>query len=659
MKTKFYILILIGILQIQNILLAEVIADECRDSAELHHNCRMWAAISRNMPDRIIADHLINYPQSLEHLSEVDNVDGWGIAYYPRMGDSTIIERGAIRAHNDPYFDTVVNRLEMTKPEISLAHVRRCSAGCCSHGNDSIPDPHPFLRFKDGKYWTFIHNGTIDKALLYDLIGEQYLAENPPNGSGVLECDPSDTAMITDSELYFLLLLKKIEDNNWQVTEGITEALVDLMLISYDEAMNFVLSDGYNIWSYCKARTLYYFVGPDNIYSAVASMFPTQNQGPWRKVNDYELLVLDADEEPVIYDLTPYLPSISGTVTDIDLNPVNNAIARITGTTFWDRTNIEGEYLFQCLSIGEYDISFSHPYYSDTIVQNIQVPPDSLIIIQDVIMLNPGIISGIVINPTSGPVENVQVSAKGSIVSDMTDINGAYVLDSLDQRFYEISFRHPYYADTTITNIGAFSDSVNILDVMIGYPGFIEGTVTDQALEPVENIYVTLAYTQKSDYTDINGVFEFDSLNSGEYDILLHHINYQDSIILDIPAGSGDTTRLNIILPFLGYAYVPGDINMHNQYWPPLVIGGDVTYLVNFFRAETTSIPCLIDSLWVSADVNGDCLANGNDITRMVSYFRGLINLSFCPDYPPRWHTPLELPDRPPEGWPPCEERHR
>jgi len=652
-------MILIGVLLIQSAFYSENIADEYRDSAETYHNCRMWAAISRDMPDRIIADHLINYPQSLEHLSEEYNIDGWGIAYYPRMGDSAIIERGALRAHNDPYYDTVVNRLEMTKPEISLAHVRRCSAGCCSHGNDSIPDPHPFLRFKNGKYWTFVHNGTIDKALLYDLIGEQYLAENPPNGSDILECDPSDTAMIIDSELYFLLLLKTIEENNWQVIEGITETLVDLMLISYDEAMNFVLSDGYNIWSYCKDRTLYYFVGPNNTYNAVASMFPTENQGAWRKVNDYELLVINAEEDPIILDFTPYLPSISGTVTDIDLNPVSNATARIPGTDFWNRTNANGEYLIQCLSLGEYDISFTHPYYSDTLVQNIQVPPDSLIIIQDVIMLNPGTISGIVINPVSEAVENVQVVAKGSIVYDRTDINGEYILDSLDQRFYEVSFRHPYYSDTTISDIGVFSDSVTFLDIVIGYPGFITGVVTDEASEPLENIYVTVVHSFKNDYTDINGVFEFDSLNSGEYDILLHHINYQDTTIPDILASPGDTARLNIVLPFLGYAYIPGDINMHNQYWPPLIIGADVTYLVNFFRGETTAVSCLIDSLWVSADVNGDCFVTGNDITRMVNYFRGQISLGYCPEFPPRWHTPSELPDRPPQGWPPCEERHR
>jgi len=659
MKAKFCILLLIGILQIPIVIHAENISDEYRSSAEASHNCRMWAAISRNMPDRIITDHLINNPQSLEHLSEEDNIDGWGIAYYPQMGDSAVIERGAIRAYNDPYYDIVVNRLEMIKPEISLAHVRKCSAGCCSHGNDSIPDPHPFLRFKDGKYWTFIHNGTIDKTLLYDLIGEQYLTENPPNGSNIAECDPADTAMIIDSELYFLYLLKTIEANDWQAIEGITEALVELMLISYEEAMNFVLSDGHNIWSFCKGRTLYYFIGSDGAYYAVASMFPTENQGAWRKVNDHELLVLDADDEPIIYDLAPYLPSISGIVTDTDLAPISNAIARIPGTTFSDRTGADGQYLFKCLSIGEYDISFIHPYYSDTVVQDVQVPQDSLMIVQDIIMLNPGIISGIVVNPAADPAANVQVSVRGSIVSDKTDINGAYTLDSLDQRFYEISFKHPYYSDTAIANIGAFSDSVNILDVVIGFPGFISGIVTDSAMEPLENIYVTVAHTLKNDYTDINGVFEFDSLNSGVYDISLNHFDYEDTTIRDIMVSPGDTARLNIVLPFLGYAYLLGDINMYNQYWPPQAIGCDVTYLVNFLTGEIAVFPCLIDTLWASADVNGDCLVNGNDVTRMISYFRGQINLSHCPEFPPRWLSSGELPSDPPQGWPPCEERHR
>ncbi|MCP4582298.1 MAG: hypothetical protein GY839_11850 [candidate division Zixibacteria bacterium] len=101
------------------------------------------------------------------------------------------------------------------------------------------------------------------------------------------------------------------------------------------------------------------------------------------------------------------------------------------------------------------------------------------------------------------------------------------------------------------------------------------------------------------------------------------------------------------------YEYLPGDANMPNGIWPPAVIGSDVTYLVNYFRA--IGGPCLLDGFYASADANGDCLVIGSDVTKLVTYFRGLTSLSYCIDYEPAWHDASELPQSAPTGWPNCE----
>ncbi|MCP4582300.1 MAG: hypothetical protein GY839_11860 [candidate division Zixibacteria bacterium] len=101
------------------------------------------------------------------------------------------------------------------------------------------------------------------------------------------------------------------------------------------------------------------------------------------------------------------------------------------------------------------------------------------------------------------------------------------------------------------------------------------------------------------------------------------------------------------------YEYLPGDANMPNGIWPPAVIGADVTYLVNYFRALNG--PCLLDDSFASADANGDCLVIGSDVTKLVTYFRGLTSLSYCIDYEPAWHDASELPPSSPSGWPNCE----
>ncbi|MCP4583661.1 MAG: terpene cyclase/mutase family protein [candidate division Zixibacteria bacterium] len=105
------------------------------------------------------------------------------------------------------------------------------------------------------------------------------------------------------------------------------------------------------------------------------------------------------------------------------------------------------------------------------------------------------------------------------------------------------------------------------------------------------------------------------------------------------------------------YAYLPGDANMYNGDWPPMVLGGDVTYLMNFFRGLPTSPSCLLDGYYCSADANGDCMVIGSDITRLINYFRGYNIIEWCSTYEPAWLPPPADPPSgdAPEGWPNCD----
>lgn len=110
------------------------------------------------------------------------------------------------------------------------------------------------------------------------------------------------------------------------------------------------------------------------------------------------------------------------------------------------------------------------------------------------------------------------------------------------------------------------------------------------------------------------------------------------------------------------FEYLPGDANMFFGLWPPTVIGGDVTYLVNYFKGVTTSQPCLMNNpsaptppgpfFWASADANGDCRVMGSDVIRLVAYFRGQQPIEWCFEYPPGY-PPIPIPA--PPGWPNCQ----
>ena len=232
-----------------------------------------------------------------------------GIFFIDNVLDT--IERGAKSANTDSNFDAVVNRVNEFKPKLIQAQIRSCTAECCDHGNETIIDPFPLFRDKNGKRWTFSHDGSVSKILLRSLIGDIYLNAHRPFGSEISACfsaDPS-ASQVLDSELYFLYLLKKIEESAWNTVDGIVAAVNELM--SYGEnGLNFILSDGDTIWAFRKAefanQTLYYLHDPDLDYSAVASQYPTQTQNNWVAIGDETLVILTADKSPVIVDPFAY-----------------------------------------------------------------------------------------------------------------------------------------------------------------------------------------------------------------------------------------------------------------------------------------------------------------------------------------------------------------
>jgi Glutamine amidotransferases class-II/Putative metal-binding motif len=267
--------------------------------------CRMYGVISNDLPDNLLQLHLVDATYSLEALSS-GQLDGWGIAYYPDYADPATLERGAIRAYNDPYYDTVVGSINLSEPKITLAHIRTCTSGCCDHGNDTVANPHPFYREKNGKMWTFAHNGGVNKTRMYNLLGD-YLDENPPNGSDILPaCDPTDPFLVVDSELYFLFVLKKIEENGWHAVNGIVEAVTSMIDAGEGGGINFIMSDGITVWGFKKGNDLSYLDDAVNATSAVASLPPSSDGAGWTTMIDYQLVVLTAGSAPLVMDVRDF-----------------------------------------------------------------------------------------------------------------------------------------------------------------------------------------------------------------------------------------------------------------------------------------------------------------------------------------------------------------
>jgi len=258
------------------------------------HACRFWGIISDKTPKDIILKHL----STLRKFATSNN-NGWGMAYYFNSEDSCVISRpltlrGGSRADIDPDYESAMDEMAKHNPRAGIAHVRLATSGHCH-----VPNPHPFRE----KGILFAHNGTIDRNVLVSLITQKYLDEYP--------LDYREPYI--DSELYFIYLLKVMEENPSMLIEQVIRKVVrtlydSLTAVDYESKLNFVLTSGDNLWALRFATTnidyytVYYY---PSSYTALPKTWavasePLSPESEWRLLDNYTLIVLKPGE-PLLF----------------------------------------------------------------------------------------------------------------------------------------------------------------------------------------------------------------------------------------------------------------------------------------------------------------------------------------------------------------------
>jgi hypothetical protein len=82
----------------------------------------------------------------------------------------------------------------------------------------------------------------------------------------------------------------------------------------------------------------------------------------------------------------------------------------------------------------------------------------------------------------------------------------------------------------------------------IGQPGWLNGTVMNDAMNPVEGAIVTAMGTAIEDTTDIYGTYYLAGLENGIYDISFSHIDCRDTVVTGVEIPAQDTTVLDVIM---------------------------------------------------------------------------------------------------------------
>jgi len=261
--------------------------------------CRFWGMIAGTLPQTEVMDELVDLPNSLRIMGAT-NPNGWGLDYYNNTG--LTIRKGQPAANVDPNFNASALELATSGAWIGVGHVRKSASPPYN-----VPDPHPFNRTKMGVTWVFAHHGTLSQAIVVQLIGADYLAANPPQYG-------NSTSTYNDSELYFIYVLKCIEENAGNVRKGIAEAVTNLVNQNAGNNMDFVFSNGTTLWAFHRGGdsthlVYYYYNSTSPVYSAVASQYPTSSQGSWIALSNFNLVEMNNTGPPlVIDDIRAYAP---------------------------------------------------------------------------------------------------------------------------------------------------------------------------------------------------------------------------------------------------------------------------------------------------------------------------------------------------------------
>jgi hypothetical protein len=144
-------------------------------------------------------------------------------------------------------------------------------------------------------------------------------------------------------------------------------------------------------------------------------------------------------------------------------------IVTVEGTGQTDITNSIGVYHIDDIIQDNYNVSFSHPDYCDTVLTGVSIIANQTTTV-DMIMGEMGFIDGLVTDSDQNPLDSVIVIVEGTDITDTTDSNGAYLLSSLCPGSYSASFSHPDCVEYIATDITVTENDTAHVNVTLWPP---------------------------------------------------------------------------------------------------------------------------------------------------------------------------------------------
>ncbi len=231
---------------------------------------------------------------------------------------------------------------------------------------------------------------------------------------------------------------------------------MDLIDHSAGASLNFILSDGYNMWAFRRVNTLYSYYDSLSGYAAVASVFPTSTQGNWRAVDDYELIYMEPGRRPEYINLLAYFPPDVTCPGDTSLLYINTRPVCLTG---FGATDPNGDLDTIFVNQGAYDkgtVCFNPNEGTNIIALTAidgfgnQVSCSTFV---EATLTFPGYAMGVVIDTNQIAISGVAICLDGTSIGDTTDQYGYYFISDIVPGNYSMTLSYPGFMDSTLTNI--------------------------------------------------------------------------------------------------------------------------------------------------------------------------------------------------------------
>jgi len=301
--------------------------------------CKLWAVCTSsgttfsNLSEE--SSSMIQNELNSFYYQSAMMLDGWSILGYQDSAhqQTTSICRSPYTAPNDSslYWETVENLMSNERGIIGMGHLRVATSG-----SNSIPNPHPWIFQNEDTVFSLMHNGTVNKDLLLNLITDSgtdssWIETHPPQTFGGGQWSESGWESVVDSELILLHVMKKINLLGDYI-EGFKAGISDLVNAGvYAGQLNLIFSDGYSLLVFGGASGL--FVNEHSEFTAVMTQ-PTDDQyHHWQSIANEELIYIDPDtllrfRNFIINDLddNPEIPPTKFQISKAYPNPFNSSI---------------------------------------------------------------------------------------------------------------------------------------------------------------------------------------------------------------------------------------------------------------------------------------------------------------------------------------------